>query len=635
MKNNSPGQLVRKLSALIVALCLIVLSTIQLHAGEKTASPARQGEWPFHGGDPGGMRFSPLKQINRKNVIKLKEAWTYHMGELERPHSEKVRNLIAAFECTPLVVDGVLYLSTPSSRVIALDAETGQDIWKFDPQENAGQERGYLQHRGVAYWEGHSSTSRKIEKRILYATWDGKLIALDARTGKRCSDFGKGGIVDLRQGEGDRWPHLNYTVTSPPAIYKDRVICGSRLQESPSKGPSGDVRAFDVSSGNLVWQFHTVPRPGEFGNDTWEGNSWKDRSGTNVWSTMSVDTERGMVFLPIGSPAIDADGRDRKGQNLFGNSLVALDAATGKRLWHFQMVHHDLWDYDLPAQPNLVVLKRGNSTVPAVALITKMGLLFVLNRVTGEPIFPVEERPVAASKVPDEEAWPTQPFPVKPPPLVRLTMTARDISTVTPASNKFCTDLFNSLRYHGIYTPPGPDPTLMFPGSFGGGNWSGASYDPSTNYLYVNVNELGNARGRSRRFWDENLWPCQTPPWGTLNAVDLNKGEIVWKVPLGVVPELEARGVPKTGTPSLGGTIVTAGGLVFIAGTYDSLFRAFDSTTGKELWTTTLPANGHATPMTYLGKKNGKQYVVIAAGGGGAFSQKTSDALVAYALPAN
>jgi len=346
-KNDSLGYLMRSFPVLIVGFCLIISTgRSTLAGGKKTGVP--QGEWRFYGGDPGGMRFSALKQIHRKNVARLKEAWTYHMGELERPHAEGGDRLTAAFECTPVVVDGVLYLSTPSSRVIALQAETGKEIWKFDPQQTLGQKRTYLQHRGVAYWEGSAKQAGRIEKRILYTTWDAKLIALDAITGKLCLEFGQEGIVDLRQGIGGRQPNVNYTATSPPAIFEDRVICGSRLQEAPSKGPSGDVRAFDVRSGKLVWQFHTVPRPGEVGHETWAGDSWKDRSGTNVWTTMSVDTERGVVFLPIGSPATDQNGTDRKGQNLFANSLVALDATTGKRLWHYQMVHHDLWDYDLP-----------------------------------------------------------------------------------------------------------------------------------------------------------------------------------------------------------------------------------------------------------------------------------------------
>jgi quinoprotein glucose dehydrogenase len=376
-----------------------------------------------------------------------------------------------------------------------------------------------------------------------------------------------------------------------------------------------------------------------------------ERTGVNVWSIMSVDVARGMVFLPIGSPAYDFYGGDRKGQNLFGNSLVALDAGTGKLLWYYQMVHHDIWDYDLPAQPVLLTVKRKGKDIPAVAQVTKTGFVFVLDRLTGKPLFPVEERPVPKSPVRGEATWPTQPVPVLPPPLSRTLMKPEDITTVTPESHKYCAEMLRSLKTQGLFTPWGNELTLVFPGTLGGGTWSGGSFDPSTGYFYVNVNELGavgmmkpredgpmayrrsSPWGEYARFWDERTYPCQQPPWGTLNAIDMNTGKIAWKVTLGIVEELVKKGIPPTGAPSLGGSIVTAGGLVFIAGTADNRFRAFNSKTGKELWTAVLEASGHATPMTYLGKRNGKQYVVIAAGGGGYFVQKASDALVAFALP--
>jgi quinoprotein glucose dehydrogenase len=442
-----------------------------------------------------------------------------------------------------------------------------------------------------------------------------------------------------------------YRVTSPPAVYQDLVITGALVPESPGRGPSGDVRAFDVRTGKLIWRFHTVPRPGEMGHETWAGDSWRDRTGANVWSVMSVDGERGLVFLPIGSPAYDFYGGDRKGQNLFGNSLVALKAETGQLVWHYQMVHHDIWDYDLPAQPNLITVRHQGREVAAVAQVTKMGFVFLLDRLTGKPLFPVEERPVPASKVPGEATWVTQPFPLKPPPLARQkAVTRSELSQVTPESGKYCAELFDQVISGGIFTPPGTELTLWFPGTLGGATWSGASFDPRTGYLYVNVNELGaigamrpqpegsavpfrrsSPQGEYARFWDRNQWPCQPPPWGTLNAVDVNKGEIVWRVPLGVVDELEARGITGTGAPNMGGSIVTAGGLVFIAGTGDSRFRAFDAQTGKELWSAKLEASGHATPATYQGK-SGQQFIVIAAGGGGYFSKTGADALVAFAL---
>jgi quinoprotein glucose dehydrogenase len=629
-----------------VLLFATLASALMPTAGANDDDTAR--EWRWYGGDPGGTRFSILAGIHTGNVARLRRAWTYHTGDLEQDVRPDAR--ATAFETTPLAVDGRLYLTTPSGRVVSLDGDTGRELWRFDPPPRAGQTRAPRGvHRGVSYWEGRGARGR--ERRILYGTPDGRLVAVDAETGRPCDGFGQGGSVDLRDGVADAWPRAALSVTSPPAIYRDLVISGTAVQEFPALGPAGDVRAYDVRTGALAWRFHTIPRPGQPGHETWEGESGKDRAGANVWSVMSVDVERGLVFLPIGSAAYDFYGGDRKGHNLFADSLVALEAATGRLRWHFQTVHHDLWDYDLPAQPTLVTVRRDGRDVPAVAQVTKTGLVFVFDRETGKPLFDVEERPVPQTRVPGEATAPTQPIPVRPPPLVRHAITRAQLTTVTPESQRYCADLFDKARNGGLFTPPDPDLTLTFPGTLGGGNWSGMAFDPATRRLYVNVNEVGalgrmekaaadaplpyrraSPWGEYARFWDENRWPCQQPPWGTLNAIDLDTGSVAWTVPLGVVDALVERGLPPTGALSLGGAIATAGGLVFIAGTNDSRFRAFDARTGQEVWVDRLEANGHATPMTYRGR-NGRQYVVIAAGGGGYFSAKTADVVAAYALP--
>jgi quinoprotein glucose dehydrogenase len=591
----------------------------------------QKGDWPVYGRDAAGARYSPLDQINAQNVARLQRAWVYHTGDRGR-----------AWEVTPIMADGLLYLATQNQRIVALEPETGREVWKFDPHS------GPRELRGVTYWPGDHDT----RPRIFFGTSDGRLIALDAKTGAIAGAFADNGTLDLRAGITDKFPRAAYGVTSPPAIYRNVLIVGPSTQEGPSLGPSGDPRGFDVRTGKLLWRFHTVPQPGEPGANTWGPDGWKDRSGPSQWGFATVDAERGLVFLPIGNAADSFYGADRKGTNLYANSVVALDALTGKLRWYYQTVHHDIWDYDLAAPPSLVEMKVNGKSVPAVAQLTKMGLLFILDRATGKPVFGDEERPVPRADTPGEESWPTEPFPLKPPPLSRMSMTADDVSTRTPEARKFCAEWFARLRHEGPYTPFGTTPSLVFPGTMGGGNWGGVSVDPALGYIFVNTSSLGGTGhmvqaaagaamawrndGGYQRFIDQDGYPCQRPPWGELAAINAG-GDVVWRVPLGSYDALETAGLKNWGAANMGGSIATAGGLVFIGATTDSKFRAFESRTGKELWMTRLDATADAVPMTYLGRDS-KQYVVIAAGGSNRFrmiagtADQAADSLIAFAL---
>ena len=581
----------------------------------------RADQWPAYGHDAGGKRYSPLKQITPANVAQLQRAWTFHMGKV-------------GSEATPLIIDSVMYLTAPDA-IFALEPETGKVIWKYASEGVA--------RRGVAYSDG----------RIFCGVETGKMVALDAKTGKPLHGFGDNGLIDLRRGVADDLPDAKFFLASPPAIYKNVVITGGNNGElAPSQGAYGDVRGWDAHSGKLLWTFHTVPRPGEPGNETWAEDSWKQRSGTNVWGLMTVDTERGLVYLPIGCPTSDMYGADRVGNGLYGNSLVALDAATGKVKWFRQLVHHDLWDYDPAAPPALIDVVRNGKTIPAVAQITKMSLLFVFDRTTGEPIFGMEERPVPPSKVPGEVTSPTQPFPLKPPPLARMNFQESDIYDLSPEHAQFCRDLFvkNNMFTQGPYTPmPLEGNALTFPSTLGGGNWGGLSYDPSLGYVFTNVMNIGQwghmtpkdstyvrmagTSGAYGRFWNpETHIPCTKPPFGEMVAVNVNTGDIAWHVPLGHVAELEAKGIKDTGTLSIGGSITTASGLLFIAATTDSYMHAFDSRSGKELWSAPLDTSGNATPVTYKGR-DGRQYVAVVAGGASFFGTKPGDSVIAFALP--
>lgn len=621
--------------------CLIGLASVLALAGPSSAQSSRSVDWPRVGNDPGCMRYSSLDQINRENVGRLKPAWTYHTGELQGRKGKTI-------ECTPVVVDGVMYLTTGHLRVVALDAGTGKELWQFDPLNEHSFKFPLASggvNRGCAYW---SDGQPDGQRRILHGSADGRLFSLDARTGKLDPNFGKGGIRNLRDELGPKVARLSYGPTSAPVVWKDTVILGFSCGEGPGIASPGDIRAFDVRSGSQVWEFHTVPRPGEFGHEAWEGDSWKDRGGANAWGGLSVDADRGMVFAGLGSAAFDFYGGDRLGDNLFANCTVALDARSGRRIWHFQTLRHDIWDHDLPIYPNLVTVKHDGKTVDAVAQVTKTGYVFLFDRETGEPLFEVKDQPVPASDIQGERAATTQPVPVKPPPFSVQYLDETNLTNIGEANHASALEQLRKIRGGPAFNPPSLQGTVAIPGFHGGANWSGASFDPTTGLLYVNSNNVPNiitlADSKPEdlkrfgpfghlgyiKFLDCEGYPAIKPPWGVLSAIDLDKGEIVWQVPLGEYAELTARGIPRTGTETFGGSIVTAGGLVFIAGTKDEKIHAFDKKTGELLWEHPLPAGGYATPSTYM--VNGRQYVVIAAGGAGKLQTKPGDAFVAFAL---
>jgi quinoprotein glucose dehydrogenase len=622
-RNGSPWTVERSLRSPRLVSSEVAPKPRQIPAEFPKVDKKISTDWLEVGNDKGGMRYSKLAQINRDNVNNLKIAWTFDMGEAS-PGS--------TIECTPIVVEGVMYITTTRLKILALNAATGKEIWRFDPESGGV-------NRGVAYW---SDGKPNGERRIVMGTPSGYLYSLDARTGRLDPHFGKAGVLDLRAGIERDISKMNYGVTSAPAIFEDKIIIGIINTESQPGAP-GDVRAFHIRTGREVWRFHTVPQPYEPGNETWEGDSWKDRSGTNPWSGFTVDTKRGILFCGTGSASSDFYGGDRKGANLYANCTLALNARTGKYLWHFQSVHHDLWDHDNPCPPVLVTVTKGGKKIDAVAQPTKTGFVYVFDRVTGKSLYEVKEVPATPSDIPGEQAFPTQPEPVAPPALTPRLFTDADVTNISPESTAYVRQKLKGLRYGLPYLPPTVQGTVVAPGFHGGATWSGASFDPTSGLLYVNTNNVLyinklNPDGKGKfifdgytYFFDHLGYPANKPPWGHLTAVDLSKGTFAWRVPLGTYPELLAKGIPQTGTENFGGTIVTEGGLVFIGGTKDEKFHAFDKSTGKLLWEYTLPFGGYTTPSTY--SVNGKQYVTIAAGGGGKLRTKSGDMFVTFALP--
>ncbi len=619
--------------------------------------------WPSYGGANNGERYSPLTQITPQNVRRLEVAWTYNTGDVSHGTNEIPTN--TAFEATPILVDGTLYFPTPFNRIIALNPETGEERWVFDPEiDLKGRYANQLICRGVSFWQAEAADTVKVKKRIFMATNDARLVAVDAQTGKPCLDFGQDGEVDLNKGVGKQWWLGEYQVTSPPAIAGNLVIVGSAISDNARiKAPSGVVRAYDARTGDLVWSWDLRPPETELSADNFSEQNYL-LSSPNVWAPMAVDAKRDLVFVPTGNPTPDYYGGLRNNIDFYGSSIVALKASTGEVVWHFQTVHHDLWDFDVPAQPTLTMISKNGESVPAVIQATKMGLLFMFNRETGEPIFPIEERPVPQTNVPGEHTSPTQPFPVKPPPLVPHELSPEQAWGLTAIDRDACWERMIALHFEGVYTPPRVGQgTLMYPGNAGGSNWGGVAVDAERQILIANVMDLawvvtllpGEDYAQARKdnpgaeiskqdgtpyaMHREVLMspleiPCNPPPWGLLVAVDLKSGDILWKEPLGTIEDISPLPLKvKFGVPNLGGPLVTAGGLIFIGAAVDDYIRAFDIETGAELWKERLPAGGQATPMTYRLSKTGKQYVVIAAGGHGRAGTTLGDAVIAYALP--